>query len=791
MMLKPDQARRIAALLMETEEEPPPPGLDGLTFGNYRVARLVGVGGMGAVYEAQQDRTGRRVAIKVIRPELISAELSRRFEHEVRVLARLQHPGIAQVYEAGHLETAGGQSPYFAMEFVEGRPLTKYAAEQKLSVRQKLDLFLKVCDAVEHAHRKGVIHRDLKPGNILVDASGQPRILDFGVARATDADLAATTLHTEIGKLIGTLPYMSPEQVSGDPDALDTRSDVYSLGVVLFELLAGKPPYEISRGRIYEAARVIREEEPARLGSFERGCKGDLEIIVEKALQKEKGRRYQAVGELSADVRRHLANEPIAARRATLVYQFSRWARRRKLIAVITLGSVLALAASSGVSAWFGVRAVHAKSDAERNQALAQQRRATAEAVTGFFTDVLTAAGPRQAKGTTPTIKEALDTAAAKLDSQLTNEPEAKVAIAQTIGKTYFELGELDASEGMLLKAIELAKGTIGVEHREALLALHSLALVHMEQGKLDGALAEADRAYRGLGSSAGALDRDTIFSLGDLGSVRFQRQEYSDAEECWRDALRRLRQIDAPREDIDQIRGNLAALLTQQRRLAEAEPLARENMESAVALHGEKSAQALTTMNTYAVLLARLKQTDKAADLMSRVTELAGSVFGPDHPKTLNYGTSLAGLLADQGHLDESEAMYRRMADGSEKALGPSSPQTLMARRGLVTVLMEQKRFAEARPIIEDVVAKARAVFGDARVPPTWILDLGDCLTQLQRYEDADKVLQSLLGGMDGYRPAERDRLLRSLVTLYESSGDEAKAGAYRQMQQSSTEKR
>ncbi len=313
MLLNPDQARRLAGILLEDEAEAPEPGaaLGGRSFGNYRVSRLVGVGGMGEVYEAQQDKTGRRVAIKVIRSELISADLHRRFEHEVRVLARLQHPGIAQVYEAGRVETAGGNTPYFAMEFVEGRTLTKYAADQKLSIRERLDLFLKICEAVEHAHRKGVIHRDLKPANILIDTSGQPRILDFGVARATDADVQTTTIHTDIGKVIGTLPYMSPEQISGNPDALDTRSDVYSLGVILYELLAGKPPYDIGRAQIHEAARVIREKEPTQLGQLDRSLRGDLETIVGKALEKERARRYQSVGDVAADIKRHLTHLPI------------------------------------------------------------------------------------------------------------------------------------------------------------------------------------------------------------------------------------------------------------------------------------------------------------------------------------------------------------------------------------------------------------------------------------------------------------------------------------------------
>src|SRR5678815_1957893 len=242
MDLTPEEARRLAAVLLgdDSAAGETGSGVEGVggdarlpsgPFGRYRITRLVGVGGMGEVYEAQQDTPDRKVAIKIVRPDLLSGEALRRFEHETRVLAKLQHPGISPIYEAGRIETGSASTPYFAMEFVDGRPLTTFAAAEKLPVRARLELFLQVCDAVEHAHQKGVIHRDLKPANILVDAAGRPRVMDFGVARATDADVRATSMHTEIGRLVGTLPYMSPEQVGagsggGDADELDTRSDV-------------------------------------------------------------------------------------------------------------------------------------------------------------------------------------------------------------------------------------------------------------------------------------------------------------------------------------------------------------------------------------------------------------------------------------------------------------------------------------------------------------------------------------------------------------------------------------
>ena len=288
---------------------PPQPA----TIGRYRIIRLLGAGGMGTVYEAEQDHPRRKVALKVLKYGLPSPDVLWRFEQEAEVLGRLQHPGIARIYEAGQAETGRGVAqPYFAMELVHGVPLLEYAQAHHLNTRQRLELMVKVSEAVQHAHQLGVIHRDLKPANILVEESGQPKILDFGVARVADREAQATR-QTEVGQIVGTLAYMSPEQVSGDPLAVDTRSDVYALGVILYELLAGRLPYPISR-QLPEAVQTIREEEPTSLSSVNRTFRGDIETIVGKALEKEKTRRYASAEELAADIQHYLKDEPITAR---------------------------------------------------------------------------------------------------------------------------------------------------------------------------------------------------------------------------------------------------------------------------------------------------------------------------------------------------------------------------------------------------------------------------------------------------------------------------------------------
>jgi WD40 repeat protein/predicted Ser/Thr protein kinase len=309
--------------------------------GRYRVLRLLGEGGMGIVYEAEQDNPRRPVALKVIRPGAVSPALLKRFGHEAQILGRLHHPGIAQIYEAGMAED--GQ-PFFAMEFIRGVALDEYVRLHGLDPAARLGLIARICDAVEHAHEQGIIHRDLKPSNILVDETGQPKVLDFGVARAPDADLRSSTDHTRTGQLVGTLNYMSPEQVTASPAVLDPRSDVYTLGVILFELLAGRLPYSLEHLPLPEVARVIREQDPSRLGSIDTRCRGDVETIVTKALEKDPARRYLSAAELAADIRRQLHNEPIRARPPSALYQLAKFTRRHKGLVGGVAGIMAALA---------------------------------------------------------------------------------------------------------------------------------------------------------------------------------------------------------------------------------------------------------------------------------------------------------------------------------------------------------------------------------------------------------------------------------------------------------------
>lgn len=348
--------------------------------GNFQVLGVLGSGGMGVVYVAQQERPRRTVALKVMRrvlgdPNSVSAQrILRRFEHEAELLGRLHHPGIAQIYEAGTYTAEGLTHPYIAMELVKGEPLLAYAAKHNLGTREKLVLVERICEAVQHAHRNGVIHRDLKPANILVDESGRPKVLDFGVARTTNTDLHLTSEHTAVGALIGTLPYMSPEQVSGDPAAVDTRSDVYAVGVMIYELLAGKLPYDLASRSLPEAARIIRDEEPTKLSTIDRYFRGDVEMIVSKSLAKDRTRRYQSASDLGDDIARYLAGQAISARRDSAMYVLRKQLRRYRGI-VSTVAFFMLIVVCLGVFA--SIQAFRASRLAS-TEALAKEQALTA-----------------------------------------------------------------------------------------------------------------------------------------------------------------------------------------------------------------------------------------------------------------------------------------------------------------------------------------------------------------------------------------------------------------------------
>ena len=728
------------------------------SIGRYRILRLLGEGGMGAVYEAEQEEPRRVVALKVIRLGLATPERLRRFRQESQALARLQHPGIAQIHESGTADTGFGPQPYFAMELIRGLPFDEYGKAHRLDGRQKLAMIAKICDAVEHAHQRGLIHRDLKPGNILVDEMGQPKILDFGVARVTEADGATqATMQTGLGQLVGTLAYMSPEQVMGDPAGVDARSDVYSLGVILYEMLAGRLPYELRRGRIAEAAQTIREEEPAPVSSIERTYRGDVDTIVRKALEKDKTRRYASASDLGADLRRYLNDEPIAARHPSAGYQLVKFTRRHRglttaaaavftvLIAGIAASTSQAIRASRAerearldrdraVAAEKAVtedrdrvlraegaatdernRAVSAEARAvrERNQALAEKRRAddeaaTAKAVSDFLNiDLLgqanlnNQAGPNTKPDPDLTVRQAMDRATASVARKFEHRPLVEAAIRQIIGNSYLDMGLYPKALEQMERTVEIRRVALGDEHPDTLQSMNNLSVLYLQQGEavkaepLLARLLEARRRVLGKDSP------DTLISMNNLAAAYRIEGKYARAEPLLVSALAIKRRVLGEVHHSTATAWNaLAALYRQEGKLAESEPLQLKAVEVWRAVSGDEGPETLTSMSGLAALYQAQRRYAEAEGVWTEVLEVQRRTLGAKHPNTLDVMASLGEVEIQQEKYALAEPLVRE-ALGNWEAASPGSWMRYYGQALLGASLAGQKQFAEAEPLL------------------------------------------------------------------------------------------
>ncbi len=734
----------------------------GATIARYRIVRLLGTGGMGAVYEAEQDKPRRLVALKVIKSGIATPEILRRFEKEAQALGRMQHPAIAQIYEAGTADFGFGLQPYFAMEFIQGETLLDYANQHGLDKRQRLELFCRICDGVYHAHERGIIHRDLKPHNILVDATGQCKILDFGVARVTDSDAHATR-QTDVGQLVGTLAYMSPEQVLADPSALDARSDVYSLGVILYELLSGRFPYTIS-GPIHEAVRSIRDEEPERLSSVDRKYRGDIETIVVKALEKDKNRRYATSSELASDIRRYLADQPIAARAPSAVYQMQKFARRHKAIvgglAAVFLSLVLGIIAST----WQAFRAMRAENAAvferdqatlardralraeedatsarnvamtaerqardERNHAIAESQRADNEAravkaVNEFLQNDLLAqasanvqAGPTRTPDPDLKVRTALDRAAQRIEGKFTTQPLVEASLRKTIGSTYVDLGLFSEGQRHMQRALELRQRELGGEHPDTLEVLGLLAALQRDQGKYAEAESLLLRLVDAQSRTLGNRHRATLNSMNELAVLYDSEGKYQQSEALYSKTLELFRHIASEDDpDLQEVLSNLGSVIRQQGRFAEAEPIYTKSLEWHRRTLGTDHPLTLISMGNLGSLSLRMGRYAQAEALDFEVVEIQTRLLGREHPSTLISMANLAEAYRSQGKYREAEPLYLEVDEIRGRVLGKEHPSTLVNLNNLAVMYTEQKKFSEAEALYLKVLESRNRVLGN-----------------------------------------------------------------------------
>ncbi|MEQ8770027.1 MAG: tetratricopeptide repeat-containing serine/threonine-protein kinase [Phycisphaerales bacterium] len=725
----------------------PSPEINGFT-----ILRRIGAGGMGIVFEADQQSPRRRVALKLIRSGLLSENLLRRFALESEALGRLQHPGIAQIFEAGTSETG---EPYFAMEFVEGKTLIDYAREHGLDRRERLELFAEVCDAVQHAHQKGVVHRDLKPSNILVNAAGEPKVLDFGVARLIDDEMSPASIATQAGQLVGTIAYMSPEQAAGDADRIDTRADVYSLGVILYELLSGRLPVDVDGTPLLEALNRVRQHEPARLGSFDTRCRGDVETIVGKALAKEPEHRYGSAAELAEDIRRHLNDQPINARPPTASYHFRKFARRNKTLVAASAIVCLTVLGALGVVSFALDEAVTQRAIADEQRAEARAQAAITTEVSRFMhLDLLSAIVPGK-EGADVTVREVVDTAAAEVDASFPERPEISGAVHATLGNIYNAIGSYPEAERELLLGVDQLEASLGPGHELSVFARDDLGSLYRTMGRLDDARVHIEAAIEHAEEAFGPDDERTLSAVIGLSDLEREAARFDEAIA----ALERVR--DAVPEDHDlavAARNALGGVYFETRQYNKAEPLYREMYEHRLKTRGESHPLTLAALNNVAAALEGLGRYDEAEPMYRKILDAEEEALGVGHPETLVTKHNLAFLLESMGRYEEAEPLYRTTLAACREVFGPEHPGTLTCTRSLSSLLVETGQAEEAERLLNDALPHARAALGPAH-PLTANLEfgLGSALREQGSFEEAAAVYERAAPTLAAaYGPAE-----------------------------------
>jgi eukaryotic-like serine/threonine-protein kinase len=734
-------------------ESPQHPAL----IGPFRILALIGQGGMGIVYEAEQERPQRRVALKIVRPGLVPAGVLRRFELEYEFLGRLHHPGIAQIYQAGIEDTDYGPQPYFAMELVRGKRLDEYVRSNAPSLRERLLLVAAIADAVQHAHHRGIIHRDLKPANILVTEAGEPKILDFGIARTTQSGLL-TTVQTNAGEVLGTIGYMSPEQISGDISALDTRSDVYALGVILYELLAERLPYELDHKPFAEAARIINDAEPTRLRSAAHAVPTDVETIVVKALEKEKERRYSSAADLAEDIRRFLRDEPIAARPPSATYQLRKFARRHKAI----VGGVLA----TFVMLLLGVAATSWQARVARAQARAADlERAKSEAVTSFLTGMLESVDPSQARGRDVSVREALDSAAARIDAgTMARQPAVEIAVRNVIGTTYGGLGQFDAAERQLRAAIA-AESRTAVSPLARAESRARLVNVLYAAGKFADAETIAREALKLRREALGPTHADVASSLDDLGAVLMARGDADRAEQLMREALAINRTV-LPPDDPKMTVGlnNLAYVIWRKGNPQEAEAMFREALSLDRRRLGNEHPEIATKLINIAVVLRDQGRPEAAEPLVREAIAIQRKILGDRHPTLANSLDVLAGTFEDRGDTAQAETLLR-----DALAIATAGDVQLDAARlqsNLGWVLWKDGAYVEAEPLLRSAAASIAKTYGPTHRNTR--LAISNLAHDLNSLGDARAAEAAAREALELFRKAPADRgVVSALVAL------------------------